>query len=365
MDHLAQDLSVALEETESCGPITLDNNRKWGIRRRTRSAGNLHIYTNKSGDNQSEDSSSSISEIRIQDRNRAKYATSFHHSDSDDMSLSLTVARAINTRSHSLRMKNSIQAFIRTRYSKIGMSHSLESDSFNEHSPARPNLRRKRKLKRMSIDETPIPPCGKRKRPQRLDAIDSGRTLRCTSKIKPLHQSVVDKIEKFCQTVNIDDCNQMETQYMDNCDVVSESSLSWSGGEGHEGDDELTDWAPSQDNMSAMDQSSWNETDPREIRAGCRRLRDERPGFSISTGANERVAKFLQDSAKSELRLYGAEREKLGQLASLYSLELWFDGPSSLLRKTNRTPCMQPTQRHHNGHSAAHKKIRTHDRNVL
>lgn len=143
MDHLAQDLSVALEETESCGPITLDNNRKWGIRRRTRSAGNLRknypllvlqllfsfacnvlidIYTNKSGDNQSEDSSSSISEIRIQDRNRAKYATSFHHSDSDDMSLSLTVARAINTRSHSLRMKNSIQAFIRTRYSKIGNS---------------------------------------------------------------------------------------------------------------------------------------------------------------------------------------------------------------------------------------------------
>lgn len=41
MDHLAQDLSNALEETESCGPISLETNRKWGIRRRTRSAGNL------------------------------------------------------------------------------------------------------------------------------------------------------------------------------------------------------------------------------------------------------------------------------------------------------------------------------------
>lgn len=61
----------------------------------------------------------------------------------------------------------------------------------------------------------------------------------------------------------------METQYInDNCDVVSESSLSWSGGEGHEGDDELTDWAPSQDTISNMDQPPWHETDPREIRAG-------------------------------------------------------------------------------------------------
>lgn len=94
---------------------------------------------------------------------------------------------------------------------------------------------------------------------------------------------------------------------------------------------------------------------------GCRRLREERPGFSISTGANEKVAKFLQDSTKTELKIYGAEREKLGQLASLYSLDLWFDGPNStLLRKTNKTPAMQPTQRHHSGLNAIHKKIRTH-----
>lgn len=80
----------------------------------------------------------------------------------------------------------------------LGVSHSLESDSVNEHSPARPNLRRKRKLKRMSIDETPIPPCGKRKRSQRLEIVDNGRSIRHSTKIKPLHQSIVDKIEKFC-----------------------------------------------------------------------------------------------------------------------------------------------------------------------
>lgn len=87
------------------------------------------------------------------------------------------------------------------------MSHSLESDSLNEHSPARPNLRRKRKLKRMSVDETPIPPCGKRKRPQRFEIIENGRTIRYNTKIKPLNQSLVDKIEKFCHPADVNDVN--------------------------------------------------------------------------------------------------------------------------------------------------------------
>ncbi|KAF2901625.1 hypothetical protein ILUMI_04565 [Ignelater luminosus] len=357
MDHLAQDLSVALEESESCGPVTFEVNRKWGMRRRTRSAGNLHLGFHKSADNQSDDSSSTNSEIRIHHRNKVN-----HQSDSDETSVRLALSRVISNRSQSLRMKHQIHSLLRGRYNRLGlpMSHSLESDSLNEHSPARP-MRRKRKLKRMNVDETPVPPCGKRKRPQRLDIVESCRSLKHNPKIKPLNPSVVNKIEKYCQhSMDINECDNMETQCVnDNCDVASESSLSWSGDEGHEGDDELTDWTPSVEN--SMEQSSWIDTDPREIRAGCRRLRDERPGFSISTGANERVARFLQDSSKSELRLFGAEREKLGQLASLYSLELWFDGPSSLLRKTGRTPCMQPTQRHHSGLMAAHKRIRTQD----
>ncbi|XP_056643040.1 uncharacterized protein LOC130896197 isoform X2 [Diorhabda carinulata] len=287
MEHLAQDLSIALEESESCGSLNIINVGKWGMRRRTRSAGNLRV------------------------------------------------------------------------------SHCLESDSVNEHSPARPNIRRKRKFKRMSVDETPMPPCGKRKRPQRMEIADNGKSSRYSIKIKPLHQSLVDKIEKFCHP-STGACNSMETQGFDeNCEIASESSISWSGGEGHEGDDELTDWGPSMDSSSTMDQS-FNDSDPREIRAGCRRLGEERPGFSINTSANERVAKFLQDTSKSELRLYGAERDKLGQLATLYSLDLWFESPSaSLLRKTTRTPSMQPTQRHHSALTAVHKKIRTHSHHMI
>ncbi|CAH1159860.1 unnamed protein product [Phaedon cochleariae] len=355
MEHLAQDLTVALEESENCRAIS-NSGSKWGMRRRTRSAGNLHLYMKKPGHNQSDESSSSNSEVKVERQNNK--LVSFHQSDSDDMSFSITVAKALNQRT-SLRMKCPLQR---------GVSHSLESDSVNEHSPAGPYLRRKRKLKRMSIDETPIPPCGKRKRSQRLDIVDSGRSIRHGTRIKPLHQSIVDKIERFCyQSSDMDNSNSMEIQSFDeNCEVASESSISWSGGEGHEGDDELTDWAPSMENSTFIDQTASNDTDPREIRAGCRRLGEERPGFSISTSANERVARFLRDSSKSELRLYGAERDKLGQLAALYSLDLWFESPSSsLLRKTSNTPSMQPTQRHHSGLNAIHKKIRTHDHYIV
>ncbi|XP_050512628.1 G patch domain-containing protein 2 isoform X1 [Diabrotica virgifera virgifera] len=355
MDHLAQDLSIALEETESCGSLNIINVGKWGMRRRTRSAGNLHLYTNKAGENRSDDSSSSNSEIRSE-KHRSKLV-SFHQSDSDDMTFSMTVDKTFNQRT--LRMRHPMYNFLK------GVSHCLESDSVNEHSPARPNIRRKRKFKRMSIDEAPMPPCGKRKRPQRLEIVDNGKSLRHSTKIKPLHQSLVDKIEKFCYQPNLL-TNSMEIQsYDENCEIASESSISWSGGEGHEGDDELTDWAPSMESSSAME-PPFNDSDPREIRAGCRRLREERPGFSINTSANERVSKFLQDTSKSELRLYGAERDKLGQLAALYSLELWVESPNStLLRKTNRTPSMQPTQRHHSGLSAVHKKIRTQSHHMI
>ncbi|XP_044749325.1 uncharacterized protein LOC123310035 [Coccinella septempunctata] len=353
MEHLAKDLTNALEESESCGPMNFDPNIKWGLRRRTRSAGNLHFFLNKSGDNRSDDSSSSYSEVLNRgDENGRNKVVSFHQSDSDDLSFKVMG-------SDSLRMRNPLQPFLRGRYNKLVVCHSLESDSFNEHSPARPSFRRKRKLKRMLIEETPIPQCGKRKRSQKLDILENGH-IRNGNKIKPLHKSIVDKIEKFCKKPAIDDAMSMEVQSIDdNFDIASESSLSWSGGEGHEGDDELTDWAPSAETPS--EPSYLSEYDPREIRAGCRRLGDERPGFSIVTNANERVAKFLQDSSKSELKLFGGEKDKIRQLANLYSLDLWSDGAmSTLLRKTNRTPCMQPTQRHHSSFSSGHKRIRVH-----
>lgn len=137
MDHLAQDLTVALEESESCGTINIINGSKWGMRRRTRSAGNLRkpfiynpivsvskynfseLFFNKQGDeHHSDGSSSSNSELRP-DKHRNKLV-SFHQSDSDDMSISIAVAKALNSKA-SLRMKHPLNSFFRGEY--VLLSH--------------------------------------------------------------------------------------------------------------------------------------------------------------------------------------------------------------------------------------------------
>lgn len=76
----------------------------------------------------------------------------------------------------------------------------------------------------------------------------------------------------------------------------------------------------------------------RELRAGCRRIREERPGFLILSAANEQLSKFLQDSRQTELKLPNLndpdERDKLQSLATLYSLELQVELGRPVLRKT-------------------------------
>lgn len=76
----------------------------------------------------------------------------------------------------------------------------------------------------------------------------------------------------------------------------------------------------------------------REIRAGCRRIREERPSFLILSAANEQLSKFLQDSCQTELKLPSLndpeEKEKLESLAKLYSLELQVEMGRPVLRKT-------------------------------
>lgn len=140
MDHLAQDLTVALEESESCGTINIINGNKWGMRRRTRSAGNLRklfqfcpitlgdkyyildLFFNKQGNNHTDESSSSNSELRP-DKHRSKLV-SFHQSDSDDMSISIAVAKALNTKA-ALRMKHPLNSFFRGKYFIIHLQNII------------------------------------------------------------------------------------------------------------------------------------------------------------------------------------------------------------------------------------------------
>ncbi|XP_059608562.1 uncharacterized protein LOC132256265 isoform X2 [Phlebotomus argentipes] len=78
----------------------------------------------------------------------------------------------------------------------------------------------------------------------------------------------------------------------------------------------------------------------REIRAGCRRIREERPGFSIITSVNEDLSRFLQDGQQMELRLPESnvkEHEKLSHLAKLYSLNMQLNDGCAILTKTSNT----------------------------
>lgn len=78
-------------------------------------------------------------------------------------------------------------------------------------------------------------------------------------------------------------------------------------------------------------------TEVREIRAGCRRVKGERPGFSIKTSVNERLARFLQDPRQLQIRLPDIEiyeHESLINLATLYSLQMKLDNGCAVLNKT-------------------------------
>ncbi|XP_071553009.1 G patch domain-containing protein 2-like isoform X1 [Panulirus ornatus] len=80
----------------------------------------------------------------------------------------------------------------------------------------------------------------------------------------------------------------------------------------------------------------------REIRAGRRRLRDRKPGFSIVSSVNDKVSRFLQDPRQSELRLRpmtDKDRDQLNRLANLYSLTIRSsdDQTAPILTKTRNT----------------------------
>lgn len=100
----------------------------------------------------------------------------------------------------------------------------------------------------------------------------------------------------------------------------------------------LSEKSPQSDHYYSEHSMGTNVAEVREIRAGCRRIREERPGFLILSAANEQLSKFLQDSCQTELKLPSLndseEKEKLESLAKLYSLELQVEMGRPVLRKT-------------------------------
>ncbi|XP_017065878.1 uncharacterized protein LOC108104373 [Drosophila eugracilis] len=78
----------------------------------------------------------------------------------------------------------------------------------------------------------------------------------------------------------------------------------------------------------------------REIRAGCRRVNGERPGFSIKMSVNERITRFVQDPQQTQIRLSDIELyepDSMCNLATLYSLTMVVEDGCTVLTKTRNT----------------------------
>ncbi|XP_015127383.1 G patch domain-containing protein 2-like isoform X2 [Diachasma alloeum] len=337
MEALVHDLSLALEESSNSTNVK----RRWGLRRRARSTGNIpSLNANK----HSEDSSSSICDIRIPKTSVTKY-----QSDSDDTDRRESFARFWN----------------------LNTISNVESDSVNEYFVPRINTKRKRKFKRMAVDSNNPSTsqaitqkkrlfrnncenrystiwCGKRKRSCRERSID------CEMRSpKPTRNSKSKSHRGKMRSENAMDCSRISSSSISSSD--SEAGIR-ANEEDHEGDDEQSDWIGE---SSWWDDESTTEekvmsSDPalqtlinyrqrvlngREIRAGRRHV-DNKPGYSIITSANEKVSRFLQDPSQSELKLHAMrqpEREKLRRLANLYSLSLKGDLSCPILYKTRHT----------------------------
>lgn len=75
----------------------------------------------------------------------------------------------------------------------------------------------------------------------------------------------------------------------------------------------------------------------REFRSGCRRINNERPGFTVKISVNERLSKFLQDVRQTEILLNDFEtyeQESLANLAKMYSLTIANENGCAILKKT-------------------------------
>lgn len=383
MEALVHDLTVALEESSN----STNHRRRWPLRRRTRSTGNIR-KSSLSATKHSDDSSSSICDIK------KPVAVMKYQSDSDDTNRTKRFAR----------------------FSNLNNISNIESDSVNENFIPRTNTKRKRKFKKMAIDsdsnlsnpsssqtltttiitnsigkkkrlyrtncETRYGTiwCGKRKRSCREKSIDNDLTNIKTSS-SPLPTTTSSSTTKTSSSRQSKNKNRVKIQNQDamDCSIISNSSISSSdtddgiitNDEDREGDDEQSDWFVESswwDDESGTDEKITNDQtfqailhnsfehltddarrnyrqrlqwsrDGREIRAGRRHV-DNKPGFSIITSANEKVSRFLQDPSQSELRLHAMrqpEREKLRRLATLYSLNLKGDLNCPVLYKTRHT----------------------------
>ncbi|XP_014259495.1 G patch domain-containing protein 2-like isoform X1 [Cimex lectularius] len=342
----SDNVRMSMEQDPPTPLLSAVQKRPGPTRRRTRSTGSLRELSSYSWSNKhSGDSSSSVGEW---DFSREIGMSSLHQSDSDDVSGIQGKSTFYNLQSHH-----------RLPY----LFPNIESDSVNENfSPVRPTtrsrprglfkvLRRKRKLKRMAMEMSTASTSsraanayssiGKKKRILRHTpncenkfcvGLNIGKRKRSTRSITDPPQRTVLALHRLSL--------RDDTQHPHSSSSLSSSESDtgiYTNDEGREGDDEQSDWV-------GEARGVWDDSDRgegmdddqpfslpivgrrgREIRGGRRRVRSDKASFTVLTSANEKLSRFLQDPAKSQLRLHPMkehERHQLSHLANLYSLDM-------------------------------------------
>ncbi|XP_063867626.1 G patch domain-containing protein 2-like isoform X10 [Scylla paramamosain] len=397
MDALVSDLSHALDESQ----LPQYHRKRRGYKRRAKLASNLGLSSNRG---LSEDSSSSIGEVLLSQDNKSsipltdsddmspppeqRHRTQLltHHRPSSNLVESDSVNENFSpARPHNRRKR---------KCKRMALDPDVPSTSTPPGPPTNPSILpmakptvavtsaglpgassncRKKKVLRPSLDSENrylAVSAGKRKRGRERSVewcssnhlSHSKRHGSSTSHFHSLrmHRSSQPTTE-----------NNMDYDYSDEANMEHSSSESSSESEtgiytcdeGREADDEQSDWFAEPDPVYGVPgaQSSTRQRNPsnrlswwndefglslsakrREIRAGRRRLRDRKPGFSIVSSVNDKVSRFLQDPLQSELRLRpmtDKDRDQLKHLANLYSLNIHSndDHTAPILTKTRNT----------------------------
>ncbi|KAK9511791.1 hypothetical protein O3M35_000385 [Rhynocoris fuscipes] len=335
-----------------------------GVRRRTRSTGSLpYTWSNK----RSGESSSSMGEWEF---SKEVGMSSLHQSDSDDVSGMQVKSSFYNLQNH---------------HRLTSIFPGIESDSVNENfSPVRPTTRRKRKFKRMAVEMSSASSSrgpgyaatvGKKKRILKHSINYENRYMSggiSIGKRKRSARSMTDPPQKTVLALTRLSLRD-DAQHPHSSSSLSSSESDtgiFTNDEGREGDDEQSDWVGDGGASGGFSREVWDDSDRgdaldddqpftlpllgrvgREIRGGRRRVRSDKASFTVLTSANEKLSRFLQDPAKSQLRSFKLlstpvfnretfqrlgyktlpsklhpmeehERHQLGHLADLYSLDM-------------------------------------------
>jgi len=342
MDQLVHDFNTALDETAGSNSSSRSSaSRRKSWKRRCKSTSNLNT-----GNNISDDSSSSVDNIGLLSRDRGTSSLQFSDSDLEAPGSMGTMAR---------------QGRSRTKRGRGDIIMGIESDSFTENvqpwQDFRGHTRRRRKFKRMAIGTSlevgsvrgvtavkrkkvrsksgyegakldpkyagGITP-GKRKRSAREKSVESGDM-----------RGHGDRHSRL-RTVSLGDNNdKMELE-----DASSSSSLSSSEWEDvdncpeGEADDEQSDW-PGHDTGLTDDELdtevSFNTRKllsggrDRMVRAGSRRLKT---GERHQAPYGEMMHRFIKDNSLQSLRMTSvksSDRNMIFSLARMYNLSVATD----------------------------------------